>query len=270
MKLRILSDLHIEFHPFDIPRMDDDARTVLVLAGDIGVIHHRSQLESFLRHAAAQFREVIYVVGNHEYYAGLWPDALEVLRSWRLPDNLHVLERECVTIDNVLFVCATLWSDFDGGDRDVMREAAQVLNDFYYIRTQPDKTSEPRRLVPSDILSDFQRSVEWLDQTLEHAHSQSRACVLVTHHGVSRQSIHDTYRDNSLNGAFVSACDGLLKRYRPLLAIHGHVHNSFDYYVGTTTAQTRVLVNPRGYTRQDDTQENLFFDPYLTIELELP
>src|SRR5690554_4863265 len=140
MKLRILSDLHIEFHPFMIPQTVHDGETVLILAGDIGVIHRRAELESFLRQAATQFRAVIYVLGNHEFYRGIWPDARDHLLSWSLPENVHVLERESVQIDNITFVGTTLWTDFDDEDLSVMLEAGQILLDFHYIRV--DGTGE--------------------------------------------------------------------------------------------------------------------------------
>lgn len=269
MKLRVLSDLHIEFHPFLIPEMDDDRETVLVLAGDIGVIHRRTELESFLRAAAAQFRAVIYVLGNHEYYRGIWPDAIHALRAWDLPNNIHVLERGWVRIDNIVFVGATLWSDFQGGNLQVMQDAEQTLNDFHYIAVTAANGSTTDRLSAAQVLNEFRETLTWLDDTLTQFARQGDPVVLVTHHGISRMSIHETYRDNPLNGAFVSDCSDLIERTRPKLVIHGHVHNSFDYRVGGCSASTRVVVNPRGYTRSDDTQENPVFDPGLTIELEV-
>lgn len=267
MKLRILSDLHIEFHPFSIPVTDHDAETVLVLAGDIGVIHRRDELESFLRAAARQFRAVIYVLGNHEFYRGIWPDAMDELRDWILPGNVHILERQWVRIDDIVFVGATLWTDFDGGDVQVMQAAESILNDFHYIRVGAGDESEQCRLRAQMVLDDHLESLDWLDATLSRFRKRGERCVLVTHHGVSTYSIHETYRDNDLNGAFVSDCAALVERTRPELAIHGHVHNSFDYRLGDSSGNTRVLVNPRGYTRRDDSQENPMFDPFLTIDL---
>lgn len=267
MKLRILSDLHIEFHPFEIPPESQDNDTVLILAGDIGVVHRRAELESFLRQAAARFRAVIYVMGNHEYYHGSWPDSMERLRSWGLPGNIHVLERQWVQIDDIVFVGATLWTDFDGQDAAVIQAAGQVMNDFHYISVDTQTEMPTGRLTPQHVIEDHKQSLGWLEVTLDKFRRQGKRCVLVTHHGVSRLSIHETYQDNALNGAFVSDCTGLLERTRPELVVHGHVHNSFDYVIGSSPDATRVIVNPRGYTRSDDTQENPVFDPLLTIYL---
>ena len=61
MKLRILSDLHVEFEDFEPPPVDAD---VVVLAGDIHVRHHGVDW------ARERFPgvPVLYVLGNHEYY----------------------------------------------------------------------------------------------------------------------------------------------------------------------------------------------------------
>lgn len=268
MKLRILSDLHIEFHPFTIPPMADDKSTVLILAGDIGVIHRRAELESFLCEAANQFRAIIYVLGNHEFYRGIWPDAMEELRAWGLPENIYVLERQWVQIDDITFVGATLWADFDGEDLSVMLESEQTLSDSHYIRVNRPGESEPSSLGSEMTLADHKQTVSWLDTTLSEFREQGKRCVLVTHHGVSSLSIHETYRDNPVNGAFVSDCTDLLARTCPELVVHGHVHNSFDYMLGTRPGASRVIVNPRGYTRSDETQENPLFDPCLSLTLE--
>ena len=63
MKLHILSDLHIEFGPFTLPNTDAD---VVILAGDIHV--GTRGIEWATR--AIEGKEVIYVIGNHEYYRG--------------------------------------------------------------------------------------------------------------------------------------------------------------------------------------------------------
>jgi hypothetical protein len=50
----------------------------------------------------------------------------------------------------------------------------------------------------------------------------------------------------------------------PVLWIHGHVHGSFDYYVG----DVRVIANPRGYAfKLTEKSENELFDLSLTIEV---
>jgi predicted phosphodiesterase len=66
VKIQTLSDLHIEFQPFQLIETDAD---VIVLAGDIHVG------EKGVKWAIANIpnKPVIYVLGNHEYYGHAYP-----------------------------------------------------------------------------------------------------------------------------------------------------------------------------------------------------
>jgi hypothetical protein len=67
--------------------------------------------------------------------------------------------------------------------------------------------------------------------------------IVVTHHGISPLSIHERYRGDSLNWAFMSELSKEIMGRGPDLWVHGHTHDSFDYLLG----RTRVVVNPYGY-----------------------
>jgi len=264
MRIRILSDLHLEHHPFVIPRMAGDADSVLVLAGDVCELRRADLLTPFLLDAAERFRAVIYVLGNHEYYGRDWPDARAVLRDWRLPANLHVLEREAVVLDDVAFIGATLWTDFAGGGELDMQHAVRLVRDYRAIHMMGEQAPRRRvRLQPAALLAEHRASRDWLQAAIARQRAQGRRVVLVTHHGLTLQSIHPRFAGSEVNSAFVSDLAGWLRATGPDLAIHGHVHNSFDYCVG----RTRVVVNPRGYPMRDGSVENPHFDPTLAIAL---
>lgn len=62
MRIYLLSDLHLEFEPFEPPVMDAD---VVVLAGDI---HMKGRCVDW---AVEVFScPVLYIPGNHEYCSG--------------------------------------------------------------------------------------------------------------------------------------------------------------------------------------------------------
>src|SRR5258708_11124146 len=62
MRIRIYSDLHLEFAPFVPPANDADA---IVLAGDI------ANGAAGIEWAGKTFAQpVLYLAGNHEYYEG--------------------------------------------------------------------------------------------------------------------------------------------------------------------------------------------------------
>ena len=91
-----------------------------------------------------------------------------------------------------------------------------------------------------------------------HSKLAGRKVVLITHHGVSRQSIHAKYAGDALNSSFMSELFSEILVAQPDLIVHGHTHNCFDY----TIDKTRIIVNPRGYPR-----ENPQWNECLTISL---
>ncbi|ETF03484.1 hypothetical protein W822_08975 [Advenella kashmirensis W13003] len=272
MKIRILSDIHIEFFPFDIPRLPDDLETVLVLAGDIGVVADQKPLQSFLQLAATQFKAVVMVFGNHEYYRSVWPDALHDLRRWTLPDNFHVLEKSSIEIDDVVFLGATLWSDFENENPLSMMHCQRYINDFRMIGTHAKAGpyrpfSDTDCFSPKDALEEHRASCRWMADCMAEIGAAGRKMVIVTHHGVAPHSVNQKFIGSPTNGAFVSDLSELLMAGRPRLVIHGHVHDSVDYTLGDSGHPIRVIANPRGYTKKKNTQENKCFDPMLAIEV---
>ena len=77
MLVRLYSDIHLEFGDFVIPPVDGDDETVLVLAGDITV---GDKHKNFILDACDQFKHVIYVHGNHEYYRNEYNS---VIKKWK-------------------------------------------------------------------------------------------------------------------------------------------------------------------------------------------
>jgi len=272
MKIRILSDLHIEFFPFKIPALATDPETVLVLAGDIGVIIDKSPLQAFLQRAAEQFKAVVMVLGNHEYYRSIWPDAIDELRRWPLPANVHILEKASVEIDGIVFLGTTLWSDFENEDPLSMIHCQRYINDFSVIGVHPGAQrrhpfADTGSFSPAHAIEAHRVSRQWLTTHMTETGAAGKKMVVVTHHGVAPGSINPKYIGSNTNGAFVSDLSELLIAGQPELVIHGHVHDSVNYTLGDPAHPIRVIANPRGYTKREGTQENKCFDPVLMVEV---
>ena len=93
MKMRFMSDLHLEFGPFEIPTLDDDADTVLVLAGDVAPAKRPALYKDFIRDAVSRFKHVIWIQGNHEHYGGSFQRSLiKMKRAVGEFDNLSIVE----------------------------------------------------------------------------------------------------------------------------------------------------------------------------------
>ena len=244
MKINYVSDLHLEFGPMKIePTGGDD---VLVLAGDITV---KGRVD-WINDMAAKFNHVIYVLGNHEFYRGAMDSIYRKTRG-SLVDNVHLLNNESITIDDVTFHGATLWSDFLNGDPISYMECGLAMNDYRIIRAGDGN----HRFKPEIAHALHNISKVFLQENVK------KGDVVVTHMAPSLLSIHEKYKhDMYINGAYASDLSELIFDTQPKLWFHGHMHDSFDYTIG----DTRILCNPRGYVGEE---LNSGFDPDACVYL---
>lgn len=264
--IRIVSDLHLEFsmsaeryNMFHLPHLDTDSEDVLILAGDIGVaIKHYSYVE-FLEQMSRRFHHVIYIAGNHEYYNGaLYHSFNEIKQCITHLSNVSFVENEVIRIDNISFICATLWTSFNNGNPLAMLKALQGLNDFKLIRVGSHEKPNEHRLSPSDVLMIHLRSKDFIFNSIVEEHANNQIAIVVTHHAPSFRSIAPQYKGDPLNDAFATDYDDLIIETQPKLWIHGHTHNSLNYMI----ENTNIVCNPRGYYPRDLNKQ---FDPTLRI-----
>lgn len=252
MKMRVLSDLHLEFQDWNPPDVEAD---VIVLAGDIhsgvrGVEWARRQFP---------LMPILYVPGNHEFYGRDIQEALSDLRTAGRRFGVDVLHGRGVIIGGVRFLGATLWTDFALRGTDAtslqraMNDAKRGMSDFSIIRHGAHGLFRPEHARAAHF-----EQMSWIREKL--ADEFIGPTVLVSHHLPHPRSIHIKYRSSSLNPAFASDLSQLMG---PPVAvwIHGHTHESCDY----VEQGTRVVCNPRGY---GPFELNAAFDPVLTVEVE--
>lgn len=272
MKLLILSDLHLEVEAFEPPQgLEFDA---VILAGDIHSPGRRA-----VQWAEARFagKPVIYVPGNHEYYDSRMDLAQSEARTAATGGQVHLLDGGDIVIEGVRFLGCTLWTDFElpvetpGGRRQdaalTMRRATNLLNDYSLIRTadelaEPDtwRSRQGRKLRAEDTLRIHQSQRAWLSENLGEPFAGPT--VVVTHHPPHRGSLAKRYAEDWVSGAFVNELPETFFDV-PVLWVHGHTHQSFDYRVRSC----RVVCNPRGYVTWSGRTENQTFDPGLVLQL---
>ncbi len=271
MLMRFMSDLHLEFGPMDfVPDEGNDADTVLVLAGDIAVAKKRALYTEFILNAVSRFKHVIWIMGNHEhYYGSVLRSIPKILRNVGEHDNLSVVEDEVIVLDNVAFICATLWTDFANNNPIAMMTAQLRMNDYNRIRTcgvhggmkKSPRAAYERKILPMDTYAIHVKSLAFIVDSIVKAKELGQKIVVVTHHGPSYQSVSTNYRGDDLNCSYVSPLDDMIMQLEPDYWIHGHLHDTCDYNIG----HTNVLSNPRGYDVND--LLNPQFDPTWTIDL---
>jgi len=265
MKIREFSDLHLEFYKsnenFEIPKLPDDKNTVLILAGDIILANRIASNMHFFKECSERFRDVIYIMGNHEYYGShLVTGIKKINEALSELSNVHVLDKQSIVIDNTAFICATMWSDFDKGNPICMMNAQGAMNDYKKIRYGPIGEPWKKKISPAIIHAEFLRAKEFIFDEIVVQKELGNKVVVVTHMGPSYQSVAKEFRGDSLNGAYVSELGNEIVMFEPELWFHGHTHVSFDYMIG----KTRVICNPFGYLHHE---ENPSFNCNFIIEV---
>jgi len=257
MQVRLFSDLHYEFgNSFVPPTLVDEDKMVCVLAGDVGVALYARDFVPLIRQMCKRHRHVLMINGNHEYYHTTFSAVTKTIsESVGYIKNFHYGDNFTVVVDNVAFVCATLWTDMNKQNPLTLWSIVNGLNDFRLIKLDGDN-----RITPEFIINQFNVSKEFVFGEIKKHKCDGRRVFVVTHHGCSWKSVHPRYQGDSLNGGFVSDLSDEILDDQPDIWVHGHVHDSFDYMIGTT----RVVVNPYGYHNRE---VNPSFDPKLVIEI---
>lgn len=259
MRLHILSDLHLEVAPFVPQRAVADA---VVVAGDVE--SGAASLE-WLRRAFPHAR-IVFVPGNHEYYAGEFHACREAMLRAGDALDINVLDDSTLELEGVRFIGATLWTDlllYGPERRDaLLARGLESLVEYHTIRVGTE------RFTPDHSVAFHRASRALLERELARPFAGTK--VVITHHGPHPGSIHPRYAGSVVNPSFISDLSALMGG--AALWIHGHTHGGSDYVV----AGTRVVANPRGYAGRHPVSgklhgtpehpENAEFDPLLVVE----
>jgi len=254
MKLRIMSDLHLEgqFHYYD-----NKGEDVVVLAGDIS--SRPSLYEQFVSNIEVP---VITVPGNHEYYKQNF-----MVHRKNLQD-IGYIDNDIKVIDDVHFICGTMWTDFslfsatqpqvlidtlcergitDYNIRHGIRKWDGKFTGYYEFQEEAFTIEDTKKL-----FREFEQFLKW---ALKETEGQKR--VVVTHFCPGIRSVHEKFKNNLITPYFSTE----MSQYMGWegLWIHGHTHCNFDYMVG----DTRVICNPKGYGRENLKE----FNPDLIVEI---
>jgi predicted phosphodiesterase len=282
MKIKVVSDLHLEFS--DINIKNDEGCDVLILSGDIMVatdLHDHPEtsynmysnvnledlgrrqrtalrFRDFLKRCSFQFPHTVYVAGNHEFYHGKWNQSLITLSNEcaKFP-NVYFLEAGSKKIDDVTFIGGTLWTDMNKGDPLTLHAVRDMMNDFRVIKKDLEGYTN---LKPADTVIRHKHMLGYIRSVVAEKHDEK--FVVVGHHSPSKLSTHEQYANEYLmNGAYSSDCTEFIMDHPQIkLWTHGHTHHPFDYVVG----ETRIVCNPRGY---EGHEPDSGWDPKIVIEV---
>jgi predicted phosphohydrolase len=256
MLIKQMSDLHLEFNQGFRVRNTSGA-DLLMLNGDICVIdyfnrsaaspyHDKARnVYEFFKTASEEFKNVVLILGNHEFYHGYYQESVQHLREVLAEfKNIHILHNGVLDIEDFRILGTTLWTSCNNANPLVVNHLAGAMNDFKLIT----KRKEPfQKFLPMDSVRAYLEAVRFLSAAVE-THDN---IIVMTHHAPSYDSIHSNYRNSNnhlTNYGYFSDLDFFIAENPQIkLWTHGHVHNNFDYMIGST----RIVCNPHGYGKEN-------------------
>ena len=271
MKINLVSDIHLEFAPMELPGGD-----VLILSGDIAEAKailkdfHSTRPEpytpgnmryyDFFWHECAKYNRVFYVMGNHEHYRGRFDQTYDNLKSV-MPPNVTVLENEVVEHEGVMFMGATLWTNCNNADSLTLYHLKHMMNDYKVIQNHYKDKGLYHKLIPEYTFRTHVKTMEYFRLML--AEHRDKPFVIMTHHAPSFKSVPEQFVDDQLmNGGYASdLSEFILDNENIKVWTHGHMHDPVDYMIG----ETRVVSNPRGYVGYE--RLSSVFDPAFSFEV---
>ena len=236
MKIQYMSDLHMEFAENsryikhnEFPVTGD----VLVLAGDTFYLNNTvAPLGRFWKWASANYRQVLIVPGNHEYYGHYDVMSRGMKWSWMFKENVGYYQNQVVRIDDVDFILSTLWSHIPPQDEYMV---LQGLNDFY------QTCYDGHRLTVEDYNRMHLYCLDFIKKSV--AESTAEKIVVVTHHLPSLKVVAAQHLGSDLNSAFATELGNFIADSRIDAWIYGHSHTNIDAVMG----KTRIVSNQLGY-----------------------
>jgi predicted phosphodiesterase len=258
MKIALISDIHLEFSTdLELPGGE-----VLIVAGDLCEAKNlkQSKYQDWVFENFTRYKEVIMTCGNHESY-GMRIDRTKELVEEYMPENVTVLENQTHTIDDVMFVGGTLWTDMNRGDPMTMLRCRQDMSDYRHITMYNRAIDAYHKLTPEHTTVLHRATRDYI--VSEADANPDKKIVVITHMLPSNQAISEEYKDDfTLNGAFASDLDDIIISHPNIKTwCFGHTHDFKDFVVG----ETRLLCNPRGYVGWES--RTMQFDPGFSFEV---
>jgi predicted phosphodiesterase len=289
MKVQIISDIHLEHYPDDFRDFEQIIKSepgcdILFLAGDIGNIKYETY-KPFLDYVSNNWKEIYYVLGNHEFYSGLkinqaktYEDTLLeyrelILEYWNIyllteldDDIFHIWDEDTGML---YFIIGNIgWSFVNFNDDEIKK----YINDGKYIYTK-DETNKIKTVDNNWFLNkhlDCLKNLRIINKN-NTCQNFNKLCdiediyadkivdvkfICLTHFPFSEfeKTSHSKYHSQKkeLQDYFCNNFDTYKKYLNYDIYIAGHTHYSYDFrsslYNNIDTTETiRFISNQKGY-----------------------
>jgi predicted phosphodiesterase len=237
MKLRYLSDLHIELmKSFEfievlekiIPNKDE----ICILPGDIGDPYSENY-DIFMDYINDSFKKTFVIAGNHEYYNN--KNTIDETNKFLVDyfkqySNITFLNNTFEYYEGYCFVGTTLWSHIVNPEFTI--NDIYAIKDFGYIKYN----------------SHNKICVSFLEETIKNNNN----LIIITHHVPSNDLIDIKYKVSSMisyNQWFYCNLDYLINENKDKIKcwIYGHTHIPSFKFINNIP----FLCNPIGYQNEN-------------------
>jgi predicted phosphohydrolase len=240
MKIRYLSDIHLEFiQPQKLKRLvldqivPADDSEICVLAGDIGN-PYSINYDLFMKFVSSHFVKTFVIPGNHEYYQKektMEETNLFMEEYFKQYQNISFLLNRCEQYGDYTFVGSTLWS--------YIKDPTFQINDVYNI--------------PNFDYIKYNELNQVCVKFLEEAVGSNEKCIVITHHLPSKQFIdhkYNTIKDKPYQQWFYSDMDLFIHTYHNKIKFwfYGHTHTPSTHKINDIS----FLCNPIGYPGENN------------------
>jgi predicted phosphodiesterase len=248
-QFQIASDLHIEHREniIDPSYYINPSAETLILAGDIGSLYKYDQLKRFITQLCTQFKIVIYVPGNCEYYKNINQTPLSMQELFnrltkmeKVIDNLYILDRKSVRINDICIIGCTLWSN------------PQIKIPPYIVRIAGMTTKLYSEKHENDL--------RYIKKMIKYCQDKQLKLLVITHHSPSFSLFTRKKENYKFISLYATHLDHLLTIKSVNTWISGHTHENFDII---NKDGTRLVSNQLGKPKDNV----LTFKKNMVIEL---
>ena len=236
MNIQIISDLHLDFSDnlvWAYTNLKPIADTLLI-AGDT-CEYKRSLREQYHDKFFSQWKTVIEVPGNHDYYGFHAIEEHQKHCYEMYGSNHHYVNNDYVDLSDVRIICSTLWTKISPHNHQIIKRGMSDYSAIYnYTIEENNRNNE--------------MSVAFLKRTLES--SKDKKCIVLTHHLPLWNTVNERYKDHELNEAYANDMTEIITDYNDIIHywVHGHSHDHIEKKCGNTTC----IRNPVGYIKYNE------------------
>jgi Icc-related predicted phosphoesterase len=257
--IQYISDLHLEFsdnREFFRLNKPKPSADILCIAGDLGYLnkHRRNHIydrycDKFIDYVSENWKYVIIIPGNHEFYGGYPISNIFHKRNLKLKDNVHFLISGEVYLEDPSWDCivhvlgGTLWSHINPLE---YKSVFNRMNDYNYIYYKC-YGSEGVKLTPGISTDLHETTVENFKLFCKLAYGKEKQGnikrIILTHHAPHFKCLNDKYISSDVNSAYYTNLEKFIDEFKPNLWVYGHTHDFKDFNI----YDTRIVQNSIGY-----------------------